>query len=162
MQLARCPICHSRINLEALVQDQAGRELLALLVDLDTLTGAALVSYLGLFRSPRRDLANDRALRLARETLSLGDPTRLSIALGETVEALRNKQPQKPLANHNYLKRVLESVEARMGNACQAMPALPSNSYQKPIKESVNPRKLSATETAVLAIRSVKFGDDDA
>ena len=162
MQLARCPICHSRINLEALIQDEAGRELLALLIDLDTLIGAALVSYLGLFRSPSRDLANDRALRLARETLSLGDPTRLSIALAETVEALRNKQPHKPLTNHNYLKRVLESVEARAIHDCQTLPVVPSNSHQRPVTESVNQRKLSATETAVLAIRSVKFGDDDA
>ena len=26
MQLNRCPICHSRISLDALVQDEAGRE----------------------------------------------------------------------------------------------------------------------------------------
>lgn len=107
MQLARCPICHSRISLEALVQDRAGRELLALLANLDTLTGSALVSYLGLFRASYRDLANDRALRLARETLSLGDVTRLSSALAETVEALRDILPQKPLTGHSYLKRVL-------------------------------------------------------
>ena len=65
MRLSRCPICHSRISLEALVQDEAGRELLALVAKLDTQTGVALVSYLGLLRSPSRDLANERALRLA-------------------------------------------------------------------------------------------------
>ena len=113
MQLARCPICHSRISLEALVQDQAGRELLALLADLDTLTGSALVSYLGLFRGSHRDLANDRALRLARETLSLGDATRLSVALAETVETLRNLLPQQPLTCHSHLKRVLEREQGR-------------------------------------------------
>lgn len=115
MQLARCPICHSRISLEALAQDQAGRELLALLADLDTLTGSALVSYLGLFRASHRDLANDRALRLAREVLSLGDGTRLSIALAETVETLRNILPQKPLTGHSYLKRVLEATARNTG-----------------------------------------------
>ena len=114
MQLIRCPICHSRISLEALVQDEAGRELMALVAKLDTQTGAALVSYLGLFRSASRDLANERALRLARETLALsGDTERLSIALSETVEALRGKQPRQPLKNHNYLQKVLESVQAR-------------------------------------------------
>ena len=41
MHLSRCPICHSRISLEALVQDEAGRELLALVARLDTQTGAA-------------------------------------------------------------------------------------------------------------------------
>ena len=87
MHLSRCPICHSRISLEALVQDEAGRELMALVARLDTQTGAALVSYLGLFRSASRDLANERALKLAREALYLSDTTRLSIALSETVEA---------------------------------------------------------------------------
>ena len=114
MRLTRCPICHSRINLEALVQDEAGRELLALVARLDTQTGAALVSYLGLFRSASRDLANERALKLARETLAIGvDTARLAIALSETVEALRGKQPRQPLKNHNYLQKVLESVQAR-------------------------------------------------
>ena len=79
MHLSRCPICHSRISLEALVQDEAGRELMALVAKLDTQTGAALVSYLGLFRSASRDLANERALKLAREALNLSDTTRLSI-----------------------------------------------------------------------------------
>ena len=113
MRLTRCPICHSRISLEALVQDEAGRELLALVARLDTETGAALVSYLGLFRPASRDLANERALRLAGETLALvlaADTARLAIALSETVEALRGKQPRRPLKNHNYLRRVLESV----------------------------------------------------
>ena len=114
MHLSRCPICHSRINLEALVQDEAGRELLALVARLDTQTGAALVTYLGLFRSPTRDLANERALRLARETLDMTtDTARLAIALSETTEALRGKQSRQPLKNHNYLKKVLESVQAR-------------------------------------------------
>lgn len=114
MQLTRCPVCHSRINLEALVQDASGRDLLALLADLDTLTGSALISYLGLFRPAARDLANDRALRLAREVLDLSHNTaRIAIALSETVELLRAKHPRKPLTGHNYLKRVLESVEAR-------------------------------------------------
>ena len=114
MQLSRCPICHSRISLEALVQDEAGRELMALVARLDTQTGAALVSYLGLFRSASRDLANERALKLARETLALTpDTARLAIALSETVEVMRDKQPRRPLKNHNYLTKVLESVQAR-------------------------------------------------
>ena len=116
MQLSRCPICHSRISLEALVQDEAGRELMALVAKLNTQTGAALVSYLGLFRSASRDLANERALKLASEALGLisaSDTARLAIALSETVEALRGKQPRQPLKNHNYLKKVLESVQAQ-------------------------------------------------
>ena len=92
MELTRCPICRSRIGLEALVQDEAGRELLALLAGLDTLTGSALVGYLGLFRPARRDLANDQALRLAQEVLQLVEPSdpSLRLALSQTVESLRS------------------------------------------------------------------------
>ena len=89
------------------MQDEAGRELLALVARLNTQTGAALVSYLGLFRSASRDLANERALKLARETLGMTtDTARLAIALSETVEALRGKQPRQRLKNHNYLSTV--------------------------------------------------------
>lgn len=124
MQLTRCPVCHSRIHLEALVQDHAGRDLLALLARLEKNTGTALVTYLGLFRSPRRDLANDRALRLAQEVLELSSGQPLLTALTQTVESMRSKQQQgefKPLANHNYLKRVLQG----QGETVEPIPQLP-------------------------------------
>ncbi|MDT8383022.1 MAG: hypothetical protein RRB22_01250 [Gammaproteobacteria bacterium] len=114
MQLNRCPICHSRIDLVALCQDESGRELLATLSQLDTLSGTALVCYLGLFRPATRDLANDRALRLMREAMALHtEPAVLAAAMHESVQSMRSKQDAgafKPLTNHNYLKRVLETV----------------------------------------------------
>lgn len=116
MQLGRCPVCHARIGLDQCVQDEAGRELLALLATLDTATGTALVGYLGLFRSAHRDLANDRALRIAREVEQITSWSWLVPALVETVESMREKRKKgdaKPLANHNYLKRVLESTMQR-------------------------------------------------
>ena len=133
MQLGRCPTCHSRISLEAVVQDEAGRELLALLAGVDRNTGSALVSYLGLFRASKRDLANDRALRLAKEALALAEGPALLPALVHTVETMRSKQQMgqfKPLANHNYLKRVLESDS---GQAIEALPngMLAANPKQK-------------------------------
>ena len=153
MQLGRCPVCHSRLQLEALVQDEAGRALLALVARLDTQTSAALVTYLGLFRSPTRDLANERALRLANEALGLvpaSDTARLALALSETVEALRGRQPRQPLKNHNYLKKVLETVIQRGELLPAGAPAVQSDEA-----------RLSATEKAVLAIRAVRFGDDE-
>lgn len=109
MQLNRCPVCHTRISLDALVQDEAGRELLGLLIKLDTDAGTALVSYLGLFRSATRDLANNRALKLAKEALSLGHIGNVAQAMRQTVEQIQAKGGT-PLTNHNYLKRVLEDV----------------------------------------------------
>lgn len=138
MQLTRCPICHSRIGLEALVQDEAGRRLLMLLTSLDTQLGTALVAYLGLFRPPARDLANDRALRLATETLALCPPIalpRLADALVETVEALRGQQPRRALKDHDYLTNVLESATAPPvcagGNNYLPAPARPPAKREK-------------------------------
>ena len=34
MKLCRCPICHSDLTLEALVEDEAGRELLKVITEL--------------------------------------------------------------------------------------------------------------------------------
>ena len=108
MQLNRCPVCHTRISLDALAQDEAGRELLGLLAKLDGDTGTALVGYLGLFRSQSRDLANDRALRLGKEALALSESLPALVqAMRQTVEQIQAKGG-KPLTNHNYLKRVLE------------------------------------------------------
>ncbi|MCL6619471.1 MAG: hypothetical protein K6T33_06735 [Thermomonas hydrothermalis] len=113
----RCPVCHAEAALEAWVEDDAAREMMALLSGLDAQLGRALAAYLGLFRSKTRALAWERALRLAREVLALGlDEAVLAQALSDTVEAMRVKREAgdiRPLENHNYLKRVAESVAAR-------------------------------------------------
>jgi len=117
MHLGRCPTCHRRLDLEAIIEDDAARELAALVTGLDQPLAAPLVAYLGLFRSPSRDLANDRALRLARETLAL-NPNQdiLAAALSETVESLRRKRDAgttKPLTKHAYIESVIETIAAR-------------------------------------------------
>jgi hypothetical protein len=119
MQLGRCPNCHSRVALEQVAQDESGRELLKILSTLDAAVGSALTAYVGLFRSEKRDLANDRAIKLMGEVLELGTPAALHHALVETVESLRSKRAAgsdtRALTNHNYLKRVLESMPASAG-----------------------------------------------
>ncbi len=114
----RCPVCHSSNSLEAYGSDAAGRDLLALLAKSGPLFWP-VVSYLGLFRPAQRDLANERALRLAQEVLEIGaDPALLAEALRRTVEAMREKRDRgivKPLKDHRYLLSVLESVELDSG-----------------------------------------------
>lgn len=140
MQLTRCPTCHTRIDLEGLIQDAAGRELLGLVARLPDALCLPLVTYLGLFRPPTRDLANDRALRLATEALALeADPARLGTALAETVQAMRAKQDGggfKALANHNYLQRVLESVGARPPTALVSRDVNGLSAPVKPISKT--------------------------
>jgi hypothetical protein len=103
-----CPCCHAQFSVEAIIQDEAARELLGLKADLPPAT----FSYLSLFRSEKRALSWERALRLAREIAEIGGrgpvTGSLNEAMMETVEALRGKG-KGPLKNHNYLKRVMES-----------------------------------------------------
>lgn len=106
MQLTRCPVCHARISLDALVQDEAGREMLGILAKMDTETATSTVAYIGLFRSPSRDLANGKALMLIKEVMAL---TPSNAALMLTVDNLRNSPNGLPIKNHNYLKKVIES-----------------------------------------------------
>jgi hypothetical protein len=113
----RCPACHAEHSLEAAVEDDAARELMGVLADLPREVSRPLAAYLGLWRARTRALAWERALRISREALALHPDTLLvGAALSETVEAMRGKQAAggwKPLGNHNYLKRVLESLAAR-------------------------------------------------
>ena len=113
MKLGRCPICHSHLHLDALIQDDAGSELLGVLAGLGRPLARPLVQYLALFRPAKSDLSNARALKLAQETLDLADRDSLIAALHDTIRSLHEKRQRgenKPLKNHNYLKQVMASV----------------------------------------------------
>ncbi|MBK1690997.1 hypothetical protein [Ectothiorhodospira mobilis] len=124
----KCPACHGEFNLEAALDDAAGRELMAVLADMPAEASRPLVAYLGLWRSKTRALSWDRALRLTREVLALdGDYLRLAAALAETVEAIRGKRERgedtRALRSHQYLMRVLEGTPAGGGRAAAQAPA---------------------------------------
>ncbi|MFG6462289.1 hypothetical protein ACG04Q_11975 [Roseateles sp. DXS20W] len=115
MQLT-CPCCHAHIPLESAMQDDAGRELVSVLLALHPDLARALVHYLSFFRPLKQQLGWGRALRLCREVQALtSDAGRLQAGLVETARTLgeRRQAPGwKPLGNHNYLRRCLETVEA--------------------------------------------------
>lgn len=113
MHLNRCPVCKTKSSLLSVVQDEAQREFLLIVAKLDVLQSAALLNYLSLFASEKRDIANDKALRLAKEVMQLAPWTLLTSAMAETVESLRSKPDGLPLKKHSYLKKVLSSVEQR-------------------------------------------------
>lgn len=50
MKLCRCPVCHSDIHLDQLLEDDAGREILTILTQLKGNNARAIVSYIALFR----------------------------------------------------------------------------------------------------------------
>jgi hypothetical protein len=144
--------------LEAWAEDEAARELMALFAGLDAEVGRPLAHYLGLFRSRSRALSWDRALRLAREALAVhADGAVLAAALSETVEAMRQKREAgdvRPLENHNYLKKVAQTVALRAGADTVLLTAqvVRDRARQAPVK-------LSGVEEAILAVRSVRFDD---
>lgn len=140
--LLTCPICHARYSIDAILQDESARELLALSAQAGRLW-PALIKYLGLFRSENRALAWDKALRLSREVLELpGGAEAIEIALNETVDTLRGRI-NKPLKNHNYLKRVLENTSARpVAITTETMPA--------------QPQKISKTAEAIMRLQGRK------
>ena len=114
MKLCRCPICHSDLTQEALVEDDSGRELLKTITEMTAGCGRPAVAYLGLFKPPKSSLSNGRALRILQSLLDLYDCSPLlAHALAETVEQVRKNRREtgrcEPLANHNYLKKVYES-----------------------------------------------------
>ncbi|MCQ9121279.1 hypothetical protein BKG95_10300 [Rodentibacter pneumotropicus] len=116
MKLCRCPVCHSDIHLDQLLEDDAGREMLGIIAGLKGNNARALVSYIGLFRPEKSGLSNSRAVKLMREVLALYQPSPLlAHALTETVNAvMKNRREGKnavALNNHNYLKKVYEGAK---------------------------------------------------
>ena len=116
MKLCRCPVCHSDIHLDALLEDDAGREMLGIITNLRGDNARALVSYIALFRPEKAALSNSRALKLMSEVLDMYQPSPLlAHALNETVQAvMKNRRETRniqALSNHNYLKKVYEGAK---------------------------------------------------
>ncbi len=159
----RCPVCHAEAALEAWAEDEAAREMMGLLSGLEATLGRALVAYLGLWRSPSRALAWERALRLAREVLALDpDAARLAAALSQTVEQLRGKREAgdgRALSSHGYLRRVLEG----MPRSAQTLPAQDGGQTEAAGGRRMRATAPSATMDGLLALEDLKRrarGDD--
>ncbi|EWH09828.1 hypothetical protein DS2_10272 [Catenovulum agarivorans DS-2] len=113
MKLARCPVCHTHIDLLSLVEDQAGRDLLIEVAKLEGWAAPSLLSYLSLFKPAKSDLNNARALKLLQEVLMMHPHRKLlSESCDATVQQIRAKRVEgsaKPLKDHAYLKSVIET-----------------------------------------------------
>jgi len=125
MKLGRCPTCHAAVHVDAMVQDEAGRELMATLAKLNSKTGSSVLLYIGLFRPAKSDLNNGRALKLLTETLELTtNLPLLAASCDATVRNMHTKRSSsqgtgetvKPLTNHNYLKQVLTGLKEQFNH----------------------------------------------
>ncbi len=135
-----CTACGVTTALETACQHQAGRELYSMSMGLPAHISGPITAYIGLFRTAAHGrLASDKALRLMLDVVAMcPDMDRLAMACDKTVTAMRAKveagQRRKPLANHNYLVKVLADMPAeppvqRVNTALApvAMPARPSS-----------------------------------
>jgi hypothetical protein len=150
MQLS-CPCCHAKFPLEASLQDDAARDLNGLLVTMQPQLVRPLVTYIGLFRSAGRQLAWDRAVRLMQEAVNLApfNPAALEAALVETTAVMDEKRAQagwKPLSNHNYLKRVLETTTARFEVTANAIQSHVEGGVNKAVPKSKSGQAVVALE----------------
>ena len=121
-----CIHCYADQSVEAMIESEAGRAYMRLLLTQPPALQRGLAAYVWMFKSAKRSLSYERRLKLANEVLALGaDPRALAAALSDTVESLRQKREAgdvRPLTGHNYLRRVLENVPLLAG---ETLPALP-------------------------------------
>lgn len=71
MTLATCPHCAFQAEIEAFFVDDDGRRLAAVSAELPPECGRAVLAYLRLFKPPKTGLRTARAVKLAREVVTL-------------------------------------------------------------------------------------------
>jgi len=103
------PSVVSPFDLDGALQQEAGRELLAMMTGLPAPLIVPLLRYVGLFRPTRQQLGFGRAMRLVREVLELL-PEQLDLQLSVLAETSRLVDQvgalgaRKPLGNHRQLR----------------------------------------------------------
>ena len=125
----KCPCCKAKLTLEHIVLDQVRSDLFGIIFSQPKPLQTAIVSYLALFRV-EIEIKHDKALRLVKEIFNLtySSLDNLTAALEITIDSLRASPTFHPLTNHEYLTKVLVSVEARGGQVqrIQVVPHTPS------------------------------------
>ena len=115
MNLTTCPICHSAIDLLALVEDNASSELLGEVIKLESWLAPNVLLYIGLFKPGKSKLNNSRAVKLLKETLALTSNKRLLLKACEAtvinIREARKTHKAKPFKDHAYLIRVIDSMQ---------------------------------------------------
>ncbi len=142
MKLNRCPVCHSHIDLLALVEDEAGRDLLKQVAGFEAWLSPPLLSYIALFKPAKSDLNNARSLKLLQDVLALHSNRKLlALACDVTVQKIRASRQTgnaKPLRDHNYLKSVIDSRKTEFTSnapAAVTQPTIVPNTDQPSAEE---------------------------
>ncbi len=118
-----CPSCGAIASAEAWSNDARWRELLQVVASLPAPLPPMALHYLSLFRPGKSALSPSRALRLSRELRALVacgyvsekgkvdrpcDPYLWARGIEEMID--RKDRLERPMPNHNYLRRVVYSL----------------------------------------------------
>lgn len=120
-----CPTCGSINSLDALLSFSEASKAFAAAIKLHGKLGTPLINYLGLFRSPNRALKFDKALRHLNEITPDIQAKQIKFdrhtypapelawvwAIGIMLERRDNGDLNTPIANHNYLYKVISSYK---------------------------------------------------
>ena len=126
---ATCPACGFAAGLEAYIADADWRDAVMAAAELPSDCGALAIRYVGLFRPEKRALSPDRAARLIREVCDMiikgldFDRRRIEapshVWRQALIEILERPDLRRPLRNHNYLLRIVQSKLAERSDALQ-------------------------------------------
>lgn len=157
-----CPCCYAVISLDAMVQDEDGRALLAMVAEAPSLVGRAYIRYLGLFRHASRAVSWGKLRRLTTELMPLIREEKVARdgrtlpaphaiwaeAMEELIDRRGRPNFRLPLTGHGYL---LEVVMAK----AEPLAAAESKALEQArIKQEEQLRRGNRPATTVAAPRS--------
>lgn len=155
--MVTCPACGFAAGIESFIADGEWREAVLAAAALPSDCGPLVVRYAGLFRPEKRALTPSRAARLLREVCAMitdgvdFDRRRIEapshIWRRALIQVLDAPNIQRPLRNHHYLLRVVQSLLAKRDDAIQAerhrqrrSESHVRNGAMRPLAEAVQPQ----------------------
>jgi len=153
----RCPCCGTTLSLDALVAHDGARDALNAAFKVSGELGAAIIKYLGLFRSETRELSLDRVSKLLNELVpdiqaqrilhdrrTYDAPVAAWVwAIDQVLTARSQGRLKTPLKGHGYLYTILTTWRPNTGAVI---------AHEQQSQGSVQ----SKTVSAVLALEAMK------
>lgn len=138
-----CPNCGCTNSLDVLLAFSEASEAFAAAIKLQGKLGVPLIKYLGLFRSKNRALKFEKALKLLNEITPDIHTRQIKFdrqtypapeaawvwAIGIMLERRDRGDLNTPIANHNYLYKVISSYKPEYAPAQDATPRQHATSY---------------------------------
>lgn len=123
----KCPNCGATTSLDALLSTNAANAAFLAALDVPPALKTELIRYIGLFRSPNRELTFKRAAKLLNELTPAVNAGKLTFnrqttaaplvawqwAIEQVFKSYDAGKLTTPLTNHNYLYTIVQGYDAR-------------------------------------------------